>query len=166
MSLLGQGRVTPKSIFFSIVIQRGKKIGDTDLAQELEQLSGLNALGGSSPFPYEGCRKLVRSTGHHYEYLIPFLDLYFGDIAGYARSTKRFWRWDNDEMKQAQETIKLSFFERHPDYLELEVMITSDDTPDLYTYMVVHEQMRTLLLKLFGLFIERNTGLSQEQENT
>lgn len=103
-----------------------------------------------APFPYDGSRKLLRAEGARYDGLIPDLDMYFSDIAGYCSWGSRILRWQSEKVEEAKERLKQSFFEKHPEYRPLESLITESSTPDLHTSLTVHEAMRKKLLRILS----------------
>jgi hypothetical protein len=100
------------------------------------------------PFPYADCRKLRREGGDRYEGLIPDLDMYFSDIAGYCSWGKRILKWPKEKVLEVRERLSKSFFEKHPQYKPLEAMITESNTPSLYTRLIACEKLRLKLLEI------------------
>ena len=125
-------------------------MADETAKEVIEELLPLYEEARREPFPYDGCRKLLREGSGRYEGLIPDLDMYLSDIAGYCSSGSRILRWQGAKIKEAEERLKQSFFERHPQYQPLESLITETDTPDLYTCLAVHEAVRKKLLKVLS----------------
>jgi hypothetical protein len=128
------------------------------LASELAQFYEQNC---RKPFPYQGCRALLKGTDKRMEGFIPDLDLFFGSIAGYANGAKKLLKWDTEKVKQAQRMLRGSFFEKHPEYKELEARITPADTPDLYADMAHYEEMRTKVLRLLSMLAKHESDSSQ-----
>lgn len=133
----------------------------SQVAYELVQLYGQDI---QKPFPYHGCRKVLRGDHEHMEGFIPDLALYFAEIAGFAHGAKRLNRWNEERIAQAQKMMERSFFEQHPEYRELEAAITPAETPDLYADMVLHELMRTKMLHLISLLMKRHSALHQSDD--
>lgn len=100
----------------------------------------------STPFPYEGCRRLLRETPGAHEDLIPDLDLYFSNIAGYCSWGRRILKWPKEKREEAKNGLSLSFVEKYPKYTPLMVRITETSTPDLFREMMLHENIRKELL--------------------
>jgi hypothetical protein len=46
-----------------------------------------------TPFPYEDCRRVMEEAGMKGASLIPDLDLYLSDLAGYASWGKKILDW-------------------------------------------------------------------------
>jgi hypothetical protein len=101
------------------------------------------------PFPYAGCRKLYALVGEEAKNLIPDLDLYFSDLAGYCSRGSRIVKMSARETSHAKKTASKSFFEIHPKYNSLRVFITETGTPDLFRELDLYEQMRVALLQIF-----------------
>jgi hypothetical protein len=110
------------------------------------------------PFPYAGCRKLLRETGKRYEGLIPDLDLYFSDIASYCGGVKRVLQWPQEKIQEARRKLSPSFWDRYPEYQPLEQMVTQQSTPDLYADMALYERMRLCLLDLLSRLLKEQYG--------
>ena len=67
-------------------------------------------------------------------------------------------------MAQAKKLMERSFFEKHPEYRELEAAITPAETPDLYADMVLHELMRTKMLHWISLLMKRHSDLHRSDD--
>jgi hypothetical protein len=106
-----------------------------------------------SPFPYEGCRWLRREFDGELENLIPDLDMWLSDIAGFSGQGKRLLNLPEEKVSHARGIMSLSFFEKHPEYAWLERHITESDTPDLYEKINLYERMRRMLVALFDLML-------------
>ncbi len=102
------------------------------------------------PFPYAGCRTLIRDAGKAYEGLIPDLDLYFSDIAGYCSWGRAILKWPKKKLSEAGDKLDKSFFEKHPHYQSLQPAVSETGTPDLYESLKLYEKMRGNLLNLFS----------------
>jgi YxiJ-like protein len=100
------------------------------------------------PFPYDGCRKILRESDNRYENLIPDLDIYFSDIAGYCSWGKKILDWPKEKIQEAKERLEEDFFEKYPKYKPLEPMLTETNVPDLHAELALYETMRTKLLQL------------------
>jgi len=103
------------------------------------------------PFPYSGARKLRHDDGGIYEGLIPDLDLFASQIAGYCSWGKGILKWSEEKVDEAERTIGKSFFDKHPKYKPLEPLITEENTPDLHAWLTLQERIRSRLLELFAL---------------
>lgn len=109
---------------------------------------------GSSPFPYDDCfwlRQEFESKAD--DLLIPYLDLWFLDIAGFCSWGKRILNWSESKVVQARSKVSLGFFEQHPQYAILERFITKDNTPDLFGQLLLFETMRHQLIRLFDFML-------------
>jgi len=88
--------------------------------------------------------------------LIPDLDLYCLDLAGYASWGKKILDWPREKMLEARAKVEKSFFELHPKYLPLAPLITEMKTPDLASRMAIYEKLRIEILNLLsGLLSEK-----------
>ncbi|MCW5967910.1 MAG: hypothetical protein KIT57_05315 [Blastocatellales bacterium] len=102
------------------------------------------------PFPYAGAKKLRRKGGERYVGFIPDLDLFSSTIASYCGGIKKVLSLPDEKLLEAKEALSKSFFEKHPKYKSLEPAITEENTPDLYAWLRLHEEMRVMLLELFS----------------
>lgn len=100
------------------------------------------------PFPYADCRHVMAQVGEFDEGLIPDLDLYFSNVAGYCSWGKRLQRMPRPELLAARATLTRSFFEKHPEYLPLTALINEADTPTLFGDLKLHEELRNRLLAI------------------
>lgn len=114
------------------------------LLLELEQLDR----GDRGPFPYDGCRK-VKALDREgvFKNLIPDLDLYFSEVAGYRSSGKRMLRWPDEKLQAAHRCLSRSLFERYPMYNSLQ-SLRREEAPDLYDCIRETERARVVLLRL------------------
>jgi hypothetical protein len=116
-----------------------------DLAIEIKRLYEED---DRHPFPYEGCRFLLAGMGDEFKSLVPDLDTYFSEIAGYSSWGPRILKWPEEKVREAHGRVSLSFFEQYPEYSVLQGLVSESATPDLYEDLALYEQMRG---KLFGL---------------
>ena len=100
----------------------------------------------STPFPYGDCRRVYAGAGKIADGLIPDLDLYFGDVAGYCSLGKKLLRLSANDLLKARATLIRSFFEKHSQYLPLTAFINETDTPTLYADLKLHDELRARLL--------------------
>jgi hypothetical protein len=105
------------------------------------------------PFPYDDCRRLRREDSGEFEVLIPDLDMWCSDIAGYCSWGKKILSWPEEKVLQARGHMSLSFFDKHPEYSLLERLITEANTPDLFEDLQLYERMRKKLLELFDFML-------------
>lgn len=113
----------------------------------------------SVPFPRKECWTILAGTGEKFNGFIPDLAMYCMDIAGFIGSVETINRWSDVRLTWAHATGERSFFDKYPEFQELEVRITPVDTPDLYAEIELYEEMRELLLDLISLEIERRKQL-------
>jgi len=101
-------------------------------------------------FPYAGCRKLLLQAGEAAEDLIPWLDLYTADIAGYLSSVRNIRSWTVDRKNAARKDLAHGFYERFSELRVLQSLITPENAPDVYDYYLLHEHARELLLAILA----------------
>ena len=133
------------------------------LSKDAMEPDDLNSLAGEllelyaedlqTPFPYNGCRKLVAATMENHEGLIPDMDMYFSTVASFAGGVKKLLKWPLANLLQAKTKLEQSFFEKHPQYKSLEPLINASYMPDLHSDLLLHERMRTSLLRLLSLLL-------------
>lgn len=82
--------------------------------------------------------------------------MYQFEIAGYASWGRKALQWSPDRIQQVKQTLKKTFFERHPRYLPLRKLMTPRLTPKLYADFAHYECMRQTVLELVS-------ALEQEQ---
>jgi len=116
-------------------------------AIELEELYKSRLLGR---FPYDDCFRIAQKEPIESEGLIPELDWYFGTVAGYCSSASRLGNRPKEELKRAQKSLALSFFEVFPRLAHIENLMTPDQTPKLYERMKYTEEARLALLDLLN----------------
>lgn len=126
----------------------------TELARELIELYNRDLC---NPFPYDGCRKLVRQFGQAYEELGPDFATFSADIASHCGGARKLLAWPEERLLKSQEYFQETFFEKHPKYKPLESWITEAHTRDLYTNIVSHEHARTRLLLLLARLLATST---------
>lgn len=127
----------------------------------IEELLKLYHEDRGKPFPYSDAKKLRKHSGEAYEGLIPDLDLFSSEIAGYCSWGKGILKWSRDKVAEAQQTIGRSFFDRFPQYKPLEPLITQENVPDLYASLRLHEEVRVMLLDLFTQMSSGSTSAPQ-----
>jgi hypothetical protein len=116
---------------------------------ELEELYKSRLLGR---FPYDDCYWVAKQAEIESGDLIPELDTYFADIAGYCSSASRLDKRPIEQLELGKKLLKMSFFERHPSLAHIAPLITPDQTPKLYERIKYSEQARLALLDLLDLF--------------
>lgn len=112
----------------------------------------------SKPFPYDDCRRVLAKAGEIADGeiadgLIPDLDLYFSDIAGYCSYGKKLLGLPQNELAAARATLETSFFEKHPEYRALAPWINEIETPRLSADLSRHEEVRCRLLELISCLL-------------
>jgi hypothetical protein len=125
------------------------------LDELLSDIKNLFEQDCAGPFPYAGCRNVLRAAGPGYEDLIPDLDMYFYTIASHAGGAAKILQWPPEKILKAEAALKHSFFERHQRYQPLQQQITTENAPDLYADLELHEKMRATLLHLLSLLLRR-----------
>ncbi|MGH9753622.1 MAG: YxiJ family protein [Blastocatellia bacterium] len=110
------------------------------------------------PFPYEDCRRVMEEAGMKDAALIPDLDLYHSDLAGYASWGKKILDWPRERILEAQAKLAKSFFDLHPKYLPLAPLITEIKTPYLASQMALYEKLRIEMLDLLSGLLSDKFG--------
>lgn len=116
----------------------------------------------AKPFPYPDCRLVYAKGGKLADGLIPSLDLYFSDVAGYCSWGKRLLRFSQSELLAARATLTRSFFEKHPEYLPLKALINETETPTLFADLKLHDELRGRLLALIAALLAEAGAAAEE----
>lgn len=95
-------------------------------------------------FPYADCRKL-QARSDRYRSIVPDLDAYLSELAGYRSWGKRILTWADGKIGDVQSRLGSSFFERYPTYAERSSELKSADVPDLRRALDVAERTRLTL---------------------
>ena len=111
-----------------------------EIQEKLEILQSLYEADLLNPFPYDDCRKLLADKNGKFEDLIPCLDLYFSDIAGYCSWGKRSLSWTGEKNEEVKQQLQKSFFQKFPQYISLKPNINESNTPKLFNQLLVHYQ--------------------------
>jgi hypothetical protein len=98
------------------------------------------------PFPYSDCRKAAALVGLRPGDVIPDLDVYFSELAGYCSWDGRILKWPPQKIATVRKQISKPFFERHAQYRVLQRVISEAETPDLVRDLALHEEMRNTLI--------------------
>lgn len=123
-----------------------------DLIAELDILSESDV----RPFPYEACRLLQRDD-RRYATLIPDLDSYFSELAGYRSWGRRILGWPDEKIEHVRRWLERSFNERFPVYRHMQV--SSADRSVLREALEIAERTRTVLLRLLDEIQAERTGI-------
>lgn len=123
---------------------------DRTLEETLIELQRILKEDLSKPFPYDDCRRVLAKAGVTGADLISYLDLYFGDIAGYCSWGKNLLRMSKDDLNGARALLARSFFEKHPEYLPLTALINETDTPTLFAELGLYDKVRLQLLAVIA----------------
>lgn len=115
--------------------------------KQIEDLYNSQFLG---PFPYEDCKRLAAAAKTPTGDLIPELDMYFSNIAGYSSSASRLMTRPESDLKRAKNSLASDLFETYPPLEHCRGFITSERTPGLYQKMQVAEELRLALMKLLA----------------
>jgi hypothetical protein len=100
-------------------------------------------------FPYADCRKL-RAGDRRYSALIPDLDVYLSEVAGYGSWGKRILTWPHEKIEDVLHRISMSFFDRFPIYADLRSQITPESVPGLHAAIERGDRVRSILQDLLG----------------
>ena len=118
-----------------------------------------------SPFPYEGCRWLRREFADaNLEDLIPHLDLWLGDVSGFASRGKSLLRLTPEQVSTARGIMSLGFFDKHPEYAWLGRHIGARNTPDLFDSLALVERMRAELVGLFDFMLRNAFAINDAEQ--
>ncbi|HEX9983552.1 MAG TPA: hypothetical protein VGF69_09820 [Thermoanaerobaculia bacterium] len=112
----------------------------------LSELKGIDAADAGT-FPYEDCRKLQRGNGADAS-LIPDLDMYLSEVAGYRSWGKRIVSWPDDKIDGVEGRLAASFFDRFPAHELLREVIESDEVPNVRSAIERADQTRAVLRDL------------------
>jgi hypothetical protein len=124
-----------------------------DTFSKLAELS----TGDVRPFPYEACRSVSRDNPR-YNSLIPDLDTYLSELAGYASWGTRIRSWPDEKIEGTRRRLASSFHERFPVYRDME--LASADRSDLREVLAAAERTRKLLLVLLEQLQLERTSLA------
>ena len=102
----------------------------------------------AQPFPYADCRRAAALAFIPLKHLIPDLDLYFSDLAGYCSWGVRILSWSPEKVSTVRKHISKSFFEKHPQYRCLLEAVPVEKAPALLADLALHEEMRRTLIQL------------------
>ncbi len=106
-----------------------------------------------SPFPYAGCRWLMRNFEADLDNLIPDLDMWFSALYGYSSWAKKILTWSEEKVLEVRAELAHNFFEQLPQYAWLEQHITDANTPDLFERFQLTEQQRKILYELLDFML-------------
>ena len=134
-----------------------------EIKEKLRILQELYKSDFLRPFPHQDCRKILSRNVNGFEDLIPCLDVYFSDVAGFCSRAKRISSWSFEENESAEGKMKKSFFDRFPQFSNLKPEITEKETPQLYNQLLIYDLMR---LTLFDVLSEIRTGEKSQVTET
>jgi len=101
-------------------------------------------------FPHDDFRRLCTLYPQTERFLrqgvVPDLDMYLSFIAGYSCSATQLGRRPAEEIRTAIPKLRLSFFEAHPQYRELEPLIEPNQFAELYWKLRRADEFRRDLL--------------------
>ena len=123
-------------------------------------LRELDALTKSSvgPFPYAGCRRLKAAVRTRHEALIPDLDSYLSELAGYRTWGKRILQWPDEKFKAVEARLQDSFFDRFPAYDKLKPVLASSDAADVDIALQNADRTRTIWAELLSAIRKDRAG--------
>jgi hypothetical protein len=126
-------------------------------------LSQLDALSGSDggPFPYEGCRRLRAAVGERHEGLIPDLDAYLSEFAGYRSWGNKILTWSDEKIAAVENRVSQSFFDRFPSYAELKPILEVTEASDVRRALQNAEKTREVLRHLLLAIRRARAGTDQ-----
>jgi hypothetical protein len=103
------------------------------------------------PFPYADCRKIQAQFKNAPDGLIPDLDVYFADLAGYCSRGNRIIRMSTQEFLNVKKVASQSFFEKHPEYECIRSFVSEKNSPTLFRDLNYCEEIRAAFLKICEL---------------
>ena len=77
--------------------------------------------------------------------MIPDLDYYFSELAGYRSHGRKITKWSDKKIDSVRRSVARTFLDRHPRYCELLSRVASDDFPRLSDALQVAERTRIVL---------------------
>lgn len=110
------------------------------------ELKSIDAADGGA-FPYEECRTLQRDSNADAS-VIPDLDAYLSEIAGYRSWGKRITSWSDEKINEVERRIAASFFDRFPAHSALREIIETDEVPNMNDAIARADQTRVALRDL------------------
>lgn len=125
----------------------------SNINDPLDELESLRAVD-VGPFPYTGCRWLQGVIGEPYNDLIPDLDEYLSEFAGYRSWGKRILKWPDEKIAAVEVRLKQSFFDRFPRYVALKPLLASSQASDVRTALKNADRTRDVLLQLLSIIRE------------
>jgi hypothetical protein len=140
---------------------RDQQMGELD--DLLRQLDALEK-SDRGPFPYKGCRWLRAAVQGDYHDLIPCLDIYLSEVAGYRSWGKKILRWPDEKIAAVEARLGQSFFERFPAYSDLQSVLGSPEASDVSEALDNADQTRVMLLRLLSLIRDVKNRRSSNQQ--
>jgi hypothetical protein len=130
--------------------QKSPKQPIAELDALLRQLEALEK-SGTKPFPYKGCRWLRAAVRGEYHDLVPCLDLYLGDVAGYRSWGRKILRWSDEKITEVDKQLDQSFFERFQAYAALQSAIDAPEATDVREALRNADESRVVLRQLLSV---------------
>lgn len=107
----------------------------------------------NNPFPYEDCRRLLNQFPEtQFQDLIPDLAMFDAEITGYCSWELKLLRWPEKQIREVFGKLGPDFFEHYPEYVDLHRFITRENTPSLFEFLALQEQMRGKLLNFLRAY--------------
>jgi hypothetical protein len=114
-----------------------------ELVSELRRIDSADR----GAFPYDDCRHLQRISGADAS-LIPDLDAYLSEIAGYRSWGMRIASWQDQKIEAVERRISSSFLDRFPVHSALSDTLRSDEVPNLRSAIARADETRAVLREL------------------
>ncbi len=127
-----------------------------EIEEKLKILRELYKTDFLQPFPIDDCRNILSENGEKFADLVPCLDIYFSDVAGYCSWGKRITTWSDDKLKEAKNSLRKNFFQRFSKFTALASKISEVKTPNLHSQLLIIELMRLTLLDVLSEIETRN----------
>jgi hypothetical protein len=125
-----------------------------DLLSQFDALRKRDA----GPFPYEGCRWLQAAARERHDGLIPDLDVYLSEVAGYRSWGKKILKWSDEKIAAVEQRLGQSFFERFPNHAALQPLVTSPKASDVRRALHNVDQTREVLIQLLTAIRRTRVG--------
>ena len=124
----------------------------SEIHELLQELAALNA-SDVGPFPYAGCREMQAADAATFATIIPDLDSYLSELAGYRSWGKRILTWADEKIEDVERRLHTSFFDRYPRYANAKL------PADVSHALEIADRSRMLLAEILRrLRVERITA--------
>lgn len=120
----------------------------------LEEVSNPQFRQQLYPFPSTDCRKLFSDLDSvEFRDFTSYLDLYFIAVNSCYSRKYDLLRWPKAKLLEVRDLLEKSFFEKYPQFKELEAKITESNTPKLFLILLGYEKLRKTLVSIISALI-------------